>query len=66
MGLSSGGIRADGFDGLSEGIDIDAVDLVTHDVEEAAALADRVLVMEEGRIIADYTTQNLPLAWSLS
>ncbi len=27
--------------------------LVTHDVEEAAALADRVLVMEEGRIIAE-------------
>jgi sulfonate transport system ATP-binding protein len=26
--------------------------LVTHDVEEAAALADRVLVMEEGRITA--------------
>jgi sulfonate transport system ATP-binding protein len=27
--------------------------LVTHDVEEAVALADRVLVMEEGRIIAE-------------
>jgi sulfonate transport system ATP-binding protein len=27
--------------------------LVTHDVEEAAALADRVLVMEEGRITAE-------------
>ena len=30
--------------------------LVTHDVEEAAALADRVLVMEEGRIIAEART----------
>jgi sulfonate transport system ATP-binding protein len=30
--------------------------LVTHDVEEAAALADRVLVMEEGRIIAESQT----------
>jgi len=30
--------------------------LVTHDVEEAAALADRVLVMEEGRIIAERRT----------
>lgn len=30
--------------------------LVTHDVEEAAALADRVLVMEEGRIIAENRT----------
>jgi sulfonate transport system ATP-binding protein len=27
--------------------------LVTHDVEEAAALADRMLVMQEGRIIAE-------------
>jgi sulfonate transport system ATP-binding protein len=27
--------------------------LVTHDVEEAVALADRTLVMEEGRIIAE-------------
>jgi sulfonate transport system ATP-binding protein len=27
--------------------------LVTHDVEEAVALADRVLVMQEGRIIAE-------------
>jgi sulfonate transport system ATP-binding protein len=33
--------------------------LVTHDVEEAAALADRVLVMEEGRIIAE-TRTDLP------
>lgn len=30
--------------------------LVTHDVEEAVALADRVLVMEEGRIIAETRT----------
>jgi sulfonate transport system ATP-binding protein len=30
--------------------------LVTHDVEEAAALADRVLVMEEGRIIHESRT----------
>ncbi len=30
--------------------------LVTHDVEEAVALADRVLVMEEGRIIAEART----------
>jgi sulfonate transport system ATP-binding protein len=30
--------------------------LVTHDVEEAVALADRVLVMEEGRIIAEIRT----------
>jgi sulfonate transport system ATP-binding protein len=30
--------------------------LVTHDVEEAAALADRVLVMEEGRITAETRT----------
>jgi sulfonate transport system ATP-binding protein len=30
--------------------------LVTHDVEEAAALADRVLVMAEGRIIAESQT----------
>ena len=30
--------------------------LVTHDVEEAAALADRVLVMQEGRIIAESRT----------
>jgi sulfonate transport system ATP-binding protein len=27
--------------------------LVTHDVEEAVALADRALVMEEGKIIAE-------------
>src|ERR1700719_330531 len=33
--------------------------LVTHDVEEAAALADRVLVMEEGRVIAE-TRTHLP------
>jgi sulfonate transport system ATP-binding protein len=33
--------------------------LVTHDVEEAAALADRVLVMKEGRIIAE-TRTHLP------
>jgi sulfonate transport system ATP-binding protein len=26
---------------------------VTHDVEEAVALADRVLIMEDGRIIAE-------------
>jgi sulfonate transport system ATP-binding protein len=30
--------------------------LVTHDVEEAVALADRVLVMEEGEIIAETQT----------
>jgi sulfonate transport system ATP-binding protein len=30
--------------------------LVTHDVEEAVALADRVLVMEEGQIIAETRT----------
>jgi sulfonate transport system ATP-binding protein len=30
--------------------------LVTHDVEEAVALADRVLVMEDGRIIAEIRT----------
>jgi sulfonate transport system ATP-binding protein len=33
--------------------------LVTHDVEEAVVLADRVLVMEEGRIIAE-TRTDLP------
>jgi sulfonate transport system ATP-binding protein len=33
--------------------------LVTHDVEEAVALADKVLVMEEGRVIADIRP-NLP------
>jgi sulfonate transport system ATP-binding protein len=33
--------------------------LVTHDVEEAVALADRVLVMKEGRIIAE-TRTDLP------
>ncbi len=33
--------------------------LVTHDVEEAVALADRVLVMEEGRVIAEIRP-NLP------
>lgn len=31
-----------------------AVLLVTHDVNEALALADRVLVLEEGRIIAEH------------
>jgi sulfonate transport system ATP-binding protein len=30
-----------------------AVLLVTHDVDEAISLADRVLVLEEGRIISD-------------
>jgi sulfonate transport system ATP-binding protein len=33
--------------------------LVTHDIEEAVALADRILVMEEGRIIAE-TRTHLP------
>lgn len=32
-----------------------AVLLVTHDVDEAISLADRVLVLEEGRIISDIT-----------
>ena len=30
-----------------------AVLLVTHDVDEAISLADRVLVLEEGRIVSD-------------
>ncbi|QUQ70230.1 ABC transporter ATP-binding protein [Kutzneria sp. CA-103260] len=32
-----------------------AVLLVTHDIDEALALADRVLVLDEGRIIAEHT-----------
>jgi sulfonate transport system ATP-binding protein len=28
--------------------------LVTHDVDEALALADRVLVLDDGRIVADH------------
>jgi sulfonate transport system ATP-binding protein len=31
-----------------------AVLLVTHDIDEALALADRVLVLDEGRIVAEY------------
>jgi sulfonate transport system ATP-binding protein len=38
-----------------------AVLLVTHDVDEAIALADRVVVLEEGRIAADLTV-DLPEA----
>jgi sulfonate transport system ATP-binding protein len=34
-----------------------AVLLVTHDVDEAIALADRVLVLEQGRIAADIVTR---------
>ena len=34
--------------------------LVTHDVEEALVLADRVLVMDEGRIAHDVTLDSLP------
>jgi sulfonate transport system ATP-binding protein len=32
-----------------------AVLLVTHDIDEALALADRVLVLDEGRIVAEHT-----------
>lgn len=37
--------------------------LVTHDVDEAVAIADRILVMREGTIAATYTTEDAsPLA----
>ncbi len=39
-----------------------AVLLVTHDVDEAIALADRVLVLEQGRIAADIVTRGTAAA----
>lgn len=33
--------------------------LVTHDVDEAVAIADRILVMREGAIAATYTTEGV-------
>ena len=39
-----------------------AVLLVTHDVDEAIALADRVLVLEQGAIAADIPTRGTPPA----
>jgi len=38
--------------------------LCTHDMEEAAALCDRVLMMDEGRVLADGTPEELCLAHS--
>jgi len=33
--------------------------LCTHDMDEAAALCDRVLMMDDGRVLADGTTAQL-------